>query len=315
VAANTTSAIKAVKGAVARAARRGSTVKTAPATKPAAKKAAPVKKAAAKKTAPVKKAAAKKTAPVKKAAAKKTAPAKKAAAKKTAPVKKAAAKKTAPVKKAAAKKTAPAKKAAAKKTAPVKKAAAKKTAPKKTAPAKKTVTAKKALAKTAPTKALPAKSAAKAAPALRPAAKETAPAVSRPRAGSAARLVVRQGESPWTAAEIAEVRQSLTFDAERLRAEIASAEEEISHLLREGGEGAGNDQADVGSNTFERDHEMSMAKNARENLQLVEEALLRIEERTYGVCESCGEPIGKLRLQAFPRATLCLQCKQRQERR
>jgi RNA polymerase-binding transcription factor len=326
VAANTTSAIKAVKGAVARAARRGSTVKTAPATKPAAKKSAPVQKAAAKKAAAKKAAPAKKGAPAKKAAAKKGAPAKKgAAAKKAAPAKKAAAKKAAakkaaPAKKAAAKKAAPVKTAAAKKQAP-KKAAAKKAAPvktaaaKKTAPAKKTATAKKAVAKTAPTKALPAKSAAKAAPALKPAAKETAPAVSRPRAGSAARLVVREGESPWTAAEIADVRQSLTFDAERLRAEIASAEEEISHLLREGGEGAGNDQADVGSNTFERDHEMSMAKNARENLQLVEEALLRIDERTYGVCESCGEPIGKLRLQAFPRATLCLQCKQRQERR
>jgi DnaK suppressor protein len=127
--------------------------------------------------------------------------------------------------------------------------------------------------------------------------------------------VVREGESPWTAAEIAEVRESLTLDAERLRVEIAAAEEEIGHLLREGGEGAGNDQADVGSNTFERDHEMSMAKNARDNLQLVEEALRRIADGTYGVCESCGQPIGKLRLQAFPRATLCMQCKQRQERR
>jgi DnaK suppressor protein len=107
----------------------------------------------------------------------------------------------------------------------------------------------------------------------------------------------------------------LEHDADRLRAEIASAEAEISNLLREGGEGAGNDQADVGSNTFERDHEMSMAKNARENLELVEAAIARIDEGSYGICESCGEPIGKERLQAFPRATLCMQCKQRQERR
>ncbi|MDX6368365.1 MAG: hypothetical protein QOK30_3441, partial [Nocardioidaceae bacterium] len=34
-----------------------------------------------------------------------------------------------------------------------------------------------------------------------------------------------------------------------------------------------------------------------------------------GVCESCGNPVGKMRLQAFPRATLCMECKQRQERR
>ncbi len=58
-----------------------------------------------------------------------------------------------------------------------------------------------------------------------------------------------------------------------------------------------------------------MAKNARDNLVLVEEAITRIDDGTYGVCESCGNPIGKMRLQAFPRATLCMECKQRQERR
>lgn len=85
--------------------------------------------------------------------------------------------------------------------------------------------------------------------------------------------------------------------------------------MREGGEGAGHDQADVGSNTFERDHEMTLARNARENLTLVQAALTRIDDRTYGVCESCDQAIGKARLQAFPRATLCMECKQRTERR
>ena len=42
---------------------------------------------------------------------------------------------------------------------------------------------------------------------------------------------------------------------------------------------------------------------------------IRIEDGTYGICESCGEPIGKMRLMAFPRATLCMTCKQREERR
>jgi RNA polymerase-binding protein DksA len=134
-------------------------------------------------------------------------------------------------------------------------------------------------------------------------------------AKASAKLAVRDGERPWTAGEVAEVREALRADEARLRAEIAAAEEEIGHLLREGGEGAGNDQADVGSNTFERDHEMSMAKNARDNLLLVQSALQRIDDGTYGVCESCGQPIGKMRLQAFPRATLCMECKQRQERR
>ena len=41
----------------------------------------------------------------------------------------------------------------------------------------------------------------------------------------------------------------------------------------------------------------------------------RIDAGTYGVCGSCGQPIGKARLMAFPRAVLCVRCKQREERR
>jgi DnaK suppressor protein len=85
--------------------------------------------------------------------------------------------------------------------------------------------------------------------------------------------------------------------------------------MRDAGDGAGNDQADVGSTTFERDHEMSLANNARDMLAQTEHALERIDNGSYGICESCGQPIGKMRLMAFPRATLCLSCKQREERR
>jgi DnaK suppressor protein len=60
---------------------------------------------------------------------------------------------------------------------------------------------------------------------------------------------------------------------------------------------------------------MSLAANQRELLMQTEKALERLEEGTYGQCEMCGEPIGKNRLMAFPRATLCLTCKQREERR
>ncbi len=203
-------------------------------------------------------------------------------------------------------KRAPAKQAPAKKTA-TEKTAAKKAATKKTA-AKKTATTKTAATKTAATKTAAKKTAAKKTATKKTAAKKTA-------AKAAPALAVREGERPWTAREIAEVRATLESDRERLEAEIAAVEEEIGHLLREGGEGAGHDQADVGSNTFERDHEMSMAKNARDNLVLVKEAITRLEDGTYGVCESCGHPIGKMRLRAFPRATLCMECKQRQERR
>jgi len=132
---------------------------------------------------------------------------------------------------------------------------------------------------------------------------------------SAGHLAVKSDESPWTAAELAEVRDELTSERDRLRSVLRSAEHELHDLMRDAGDGAGNDQADVGSTTFERDHEMSLANNARGMLAQVEHALLRIDDGSFGVCESCGEPIGKMRVMAFPRATLCLSCKQREERR
>ena len=47
----------------------------------------------------------------------------------------------------------------------------------------------------------------------------------------------------------------------------------------------------------------------------VEHAIARLAAGTYGVCESCGNSIAKARLQALPHATLCVTCKQREERR
>jgi DnaK suppressor protein len=128
-------------------------------------------------------------------------------------------------------------------------------------------------------------------------------------------LAVKPGEDPWTRAEVDEVRNGLDADRVRLRSELNLAQHELYDLMRDAGDGAGNDQADVGSTTFERDHEMSLANNAKDMLAQTERALLRIQDGSYGVCESCGEPIGKMRVMAFPRATLCLTCKQREERR
>ncbi len=146
-------------------------------------------------------------------------------------------------------------------------------------------------------------------------AAETA-APSRPSGrGAPGALPVRPGEDPWSAAEVAEVETDLRAEVERLRADVASADTALADLLRDASDGAGDDQADAGSKNFEREHEMSIAANARDMLVQSERALARIAAGTYGGCESCGEPIGKARLQVFPRATLCMDCKQKQERR
>ena len=128
-------------------------------------------------------------------------------------------------------------------------------------------------------------------------------------------LPVRPGEDPWTEEELDEVRTTLAEDVQRFAEQLATSNAELHNLLRDGTEGAGRDPADVGSANFERDAEMSLANNAREMLDQSRLALRHIELGTYGSCDNCGKPIGKYRLQAFPRATLCVVCKQREERR
>ena len=194
------------------------------------------------------------------------------------------------------------KKSAVKKSA-VKKSAVKKAAPKKSA-VKKSAVKKSAVKKATPTKAAPKKSAAKKALAKKAPIKRSAKK----------RPVVREDESPWTDSELAEVRTELHSERERLLEEIATTEEGLADLIRDSGDGAGDDQADAGSKTFEREHEMSLANNARDMLEQVDHALARIADGSYGVCENCGKPIGKYRLQAFPRATLCRTCKEAEER-
>lgn len=128
-------------------------------------------------------------------------------------------------------------------------------------------------------------------------------------------LVVREDESPWTAAELKEVRADLEGEIARQRADLASSETELTAFLKEPLDGAGDDQADTGAKSFEREHELSLVAGSRVGLEQNLHALERLEDGTYGICESCGNPIGKLRLQAYPRATLCMTCKSTQERR
>ncbi|MEH0422528.1 TraR/DksA family transcriptional regulator [Streptomyces sp. B21-083] len=128
-------------------------------------------------------------------------------------------------------------------------------------------------------------------------------------------LAVRPGEDPWTPEEVAEARAELQSEVLRLRAEITSSEQSLVGLMRDSGDGAGDDQADTGTKNITREHEMALAASARERLVQDERALERLDTGTYGLCENCGNPIGKARMQAFPRATLCVECKQKQERR
>ncbi|WP_402468011.1 TraR/DksA family transcriptional regulator [Isoptericola aurantiacus] len=126
---------------------------------------------------------------------------------------------------------------------------------------------------------------------------------------------VRDGEDPWTLQEVSELALLLLEDKERYSSELAAADAELSDLLRNSGDGAGDDQADYGSSALEREQELTLVNNLRDLLAQTTHALGRIAKGTYATCEVTGAPIGKARLQAFPRATLSVEAKAREERR
>jgi DnaK suppressor protein len=122
------------------------------------------------------------------------------------------------------------------------------------------------------------------------------------------------GDRPWTEKEVGALRIALDEEAADLRGEIDEASAAFDRSLQDGDPTTG-DEADAGSATFEREHDLSLAANSRDLLAQVQRAIERLDAGTYGRCEVCGDAIGKERLKAFPRVTLCVTCKQRENRR
>jgi len=73
--------------------------------------------------------------------------------------------------------------------------------------------------------------------------------------------------------------------------------------------------ADVATDTYDREFSLGIASNEREILYELDDALKRIEEGTYGICEDCKTSIAKKRLAAVPYARLCVKCQSKKEKR
>jgi DnaK suppressor protein len=84
----------------------------------------------------------------------------------------------------------------------------------------------------------------------------------------------------------------------------------IAQIDAEGGKnvGYGNHMADDATEAFEQAKELALRQNAEQVLIQVTDALERLDEGSYGVCEQCGAEIDPARLKALPYATYCLRC-------
>jgi DnaK suppressor protein len=110
----------------------------------------------------------------------------------------------------------------------------------------------------------------------------------------------------------------LTSLRAELEADRVAALQQIERLDEEFAEESStrptsDDEVDTGSATSERERTMSLARHARSQLALIEAALERMDDGTYGRCTECGEAIPAARLEARPQSALCVRCQRASE--
>jgi DnaK suppressor protein len=227
---------------------------------------------------------AKKKTPVKKKTAKK-------AVKKKLPAKKKVSKKA--VKKKTAAKKAPAKKKVKKKTSTTNK----KTAPKKKVKKKTSITNKTKVTpkKTTNKKTAPKKKATRSKKA------EPAKVAKKPKAKLKA--------LPKLGPETLKIRERLLAK----RSELLKLIQSSQSLERDAGELNFSNEIDLASNLEGREMLFQLTSRDRNELRLIEDALFRINEGTFGACESCEEQISLKRLQIMPLTPLCISCQEAAE--
>ncbi len=98
-------------------------------------------------------------------------------------------------------------------------------------------------------------------------------------------------------------------------AELRSQLDDLHQDVREEGVGYSNHMADAGTEVFEQERDIGLARQLQLSQQKVSDALEKFEDGTYGICESCGVRIELARLEVVPETRYCLECQSRLESR
>jgi RNA polymerase-binding protein DksA len=118
--------------------------------------------------------------------------------------------------------------------------------------------------------------------------------------------------------EMSEYKQVLVTLRARLRGDVSQLADEALKRNRQDASGDLSTMpihmADIGSDNFEQDFTLTLLESEEGTLQKIETALARIEDGSYGMCETCGEPIPRARLQAIPYALQCVSCARKDEK-
>ena len=111
-------------------------------------------------------------------------------------------------------------------------------------------------------------------------------------------------------------RDLLNEERQRVLNAIEYLHGENSGSLRDEAEDStlDNHLADTATVTLDREIDYTLEENSENVLKEIDRALKKIESGTFGICETCGQPIAEERLLAIPYAKQCIDCKRREER-
>ena len=99
------------------------------------------------------------------------------------------------------------------------------------------------------------------------------------------------------------------------RATLTDQLQQLSAVVKEEGVGYSTHPADDATLAFDQARDLAVQVNAEQTLRLVEDALARFDNGTYGLCVDCGSEIDAARLKAIPYAALCLKCQSKRDQR
>jgi RNA polymerase-binding protein DksA len=111
-------------------------------------------------------------------------------------------------------------------------------------------------------------------------------------------------------------RERLLEERQRVQSALEHLQQENQGQIEDEREEIQSDNhpGDMATGTFDRELDATLEGNEERVLEAIDAALGRIEDGTYGICATRGEPIGAERLEALPWATQCIDCKRREER-
>lgn len=118
--------------------------------------------------------------------------------------------------------------------------------------------------------------------------------------------------------EMTKFKEHLIAQKDKVQREIKSLRDE--NLNRSQKDASGDlsgyafHLADMATDNYDREFSLGLADNELKILYSIDDALERIKEGTFGICESCDKPIAKRRLMALPHTKLCLNCMSEEEK-